>query len=400
MNDFSLRFRFAILIAVVAISGFSQGMLMPVIAILFEQADVSSSINGLHSAGMYIGILLAAPFMEGALRKLGYRSLILFGGVIFIVCLAFFPIWQSLWFWFILRFLIGVGNSMLQIGSQTWITAFSSPSKRGRNIALYGLFFGLGFGVGPMMIRLVAINEALPFIISSGLSAIVCLGLLCLKNEFPEKNTEKHSLIGTFKRFGTVWKYAWVAFLLPFGFGFLESSLNGNFPVYALRVGLDINALSIILPSFAIGSILSQLPLGILSDHFGRKRILTFVTIAGFLTFTAAGVLQQSVIGLFTCLFLAGMLVGSTYSLGIAYMVDLLPKQLLPSGNILCGILFSLGSVSGPFIGGLTIQYLEGISFFYTISLILLIISIALISFKPKSNWQLTTKPHEEKIGY
>lgn len=73
------------------------------------------------------------------------------------------------------------------------------------------------------------------------------------------------------KRFGQVWKYAWAALLPPFGYGFLEASLNGNFPVYALRTGIDINAVSFILPAFAIGGIVFQLPLGILSDKYGRK---------------------------------------------------------------------------------------------------------------------------------
>ncbi|SEM95415.1 Predicted arabinose efflux permease, MFS family [Mesobacillus persicus] len=375
-------FRFWILVSIVAISGFSQGMLLPLIAIILEQDGVSSALNGFHATGLYIGILLASPLMEAPLRRFGYKPIILAGGFLVAISLAFFPLWKSFWFWFLLRLLIGIGDQLLHFGTQTWITSSSPKDRLGRNIALYGLFFGIGFTVGPMMTRLLEINEALPFIISCSISLIAWVFVWFLKNEFPETDMETTSFLGTMKRFGKVFKYAWVAFLPPFGYGFLEASLNGNFPVYALRSGIEISAVSIILPAFAAGSIVFQLPLGILSDRLGRKNILLAVMFAGFICFTVAGLLQGSIIGLLVCFFVAGMLVGSTFSLGISFMADLLPKKLLPSGNLLISIFFSFGSITGPFIGGLSIEYLKGASFFYVISTMLLIIFIALLSFR------------------
>lgn len=375
-------FRFWILVSIVAISGFSQGMLLPLIAIILEQDGVSSSLNGFHATGLYIGILLASPLMEAPLRRFGYKPIILTGGFLVAMSLAFFPLWKSFWFWFLLRLLIGIGDQLLHFGTQTWITSSSPKDRLGRNIALYGLFFGIGFTVGPMMTRLLEINEALPFIISCSISLIAWVFVWFLKNEFPESDMETTSFLGTMKRFGKVFKYAWVAFLPPFGYGFLEASLNGNFPVYALRSGIEVSAVSIILPAFAAGSIVFQLPLGILSDRLGRKNILLTVMFAGFICFTIAGLLQDSIIGLLVCFFVAGMLVGSTFSLGISFMADLLPKQLLPSGNLLISIFFSFGSITGPFIGGLSIEYLKGASFFYVISTMLLVIFIALLSFR------------------
>ncbi|UQD51193.1 MFS transporter [Bacillus methanolicus] len=382
---YSQNLRFWILIGIVAISGFSQGMLLPLIAIIFEKDGISSSFNGIHASALYIGILFASPLMEAPLRKFGFKPIILFGGLAVAVSLGLFPVWKSFWFWFILRLLIGIGDHMLHFGTQTWITTFSPENKRGRNISLYGLFFGLGFAAGPVMTRFIEINESLPFVISAAISLVAWFTILLLKNEYPEQGLETNSFFGTMKRFGQVWIYAWAALLPPFGYGFLEASLNGNFPVYALRTGIDINAVSFILPAFAIGGIVFQLPLGILSDKYGRKNILISIMLSGFICFTAAGLLKESAIGLVVCFFLAGMLVGSTFSLGISYMADLLPKQLLPAGNLMCGIFFSFGSISGPFIGGLVIEYLKGASFFYVISFMLLLIFIALAVYQPKN---------------
>lgn len=379
------KIRFSALIILVAVSGFSQGMLLPLIAIIFEQDGVSSGLNGLNATGLYLGILLISPFMEIPLRKFGYKPLIVFGGLSVIIAFLLFPILDSFWFWFILRMIIGIGDHTLHFTTQTWITAFTPMNRRGRNISIYGLSFGIGFAVGPLLTNLIEINRTLPFVVASAISLVAWLTVFLLKNEFPDEDLETATVFGTIHRFKKVAKYAWVAFLPPFGYGFLEASLNGNFPIYALRLNMDVQQVSIILPAFAAGSIITQIPLGILSDSLGRKRILQYVLFGGFSIFLTAALIEQTVTGLFICFFIAGMLVGSTFSLGISYMTDLLPKQLLPAGNIICGIVFSLGSISGPFFGGLAIQYLPSGNFLLVISMILLLIFIAINQFKQKS---------------
>jgi len=375
---------FWILVCIVSISGFSQGMLLPLIAVIFEKDGLSSSLNGINATALYIGILLASPFMEYPLRKFGYRPLIMVGGLIVIISLAMFPLWKSFWFWFFLRFLIGVGDHALHFGTQTWITSFSPENRRGRNISLYGFAFGLGFAVGPLMTPLVKIHEALPFLLSSAMCLIGWVLLFWIKNEYPEEEggVGINTLSDTIGRFSKVWKYAWVAFLPPLGYGFLESSLSGSFPVYGLRTGLNVTQVSILLTSLAIGGLVTQLPLGVLSDRFGRRKVLTIVLFLGFVCFTAASFLEAYFIPLTISIFVAGMCIGSLFSLGISLMADLLPKNLLPTGNIFCGIFFSFGSLIGPFLGGTFIQFFEGLSFFLIVSGVLLIISLAMISFK------------------
>jgi MFS family permease len=375
------NFQFWILVGIVAISGFSQGMLLPLIAVIFEQSGVSSSLNGLNATALYIGILLVSPFMELPLRKYGYKPVIIFGSAMVIISLAMFPLWKSFWFWFALRLVIGIGDHSLHFATQTWITSTSPTNKRGRNISLYGLFFGIGFAAGPLMTPLVNINPTLPFMASAGLCLIGWFCLFTLKNDFPEQEIGKNSFIETIKRFSKAWKYGWIAFLPPFAYGFLESSLNGSFPVYGLRIGLEVSNVSIVLSAFAIGSIITQLPLGMLSDQFGRRKILVIVLFLGFLSFTAASFLEHSILGLFLSFLFAGMVVGSTFSLGISYMTDLMPRNLLPTGNLLCGVFFSVGSLSGPIIGGLFIQFFRNISFFHIVSTILIMISSLIFMF-------------------
>ena len=164
-QDTYAKRRFWVLVAIVSISGFSQGMLLPLISIIFERDGVSSALNGLNATGLYIGTLLISPFIEKPLRKFGYKPVILTGGAIVLISLMLFPLWKSLLFWFILRLFIGIGDNALHFASQTWITSTAHHETLGKSIAIYGLSFGVGFAVGPLMVPLVNISEALPFIV-------------------------------------------------------------------------------------------------------------------------------------------------------------------------------------------------------------------------------------------
>src|SRR5699024_3881317 len=122
---------------------------------------------------LYLGILIASPFMEKPLRQFGYKPIIMTGGILVFVSLALFPAWQAIWFWFILRMTVGIGYQMIHFGTQTWITSTATKVTRGKIISMYGLSFGIRYALGPLMTRLISVNEALPFHVSAFLSMSV-----------------------------------------------------------------------------------------------------------------------------------------------------------------------------------------------------------------------------------
>jgi MFS family permease len=377
-------YRYWVLVGMVMIAGFSQGMLLPLLAIMLEQIGISSSLNGLNAAGLYIGILLISPFIEKPVRHFGYKPVIVTGLMLVVISLLLFPFWQVFWFWFILRVIVGIGDNLIHYATQVWITSTSPKEKRGRSLSIYGLAFGIGFGIGPLMTRLLSINEFLPFIIASLTSLISWIFILRLRNEWPDNELETSSRLNTFARYKKVFSLAWFALLPGFCYGYLEASLHGNFPVYALRSGITIEWVSILLPSFVLGSLITQLPLGMLSDKIGRKNVLMSVLFFGLVSFITMPFLESSMIGLLICFIIAGMFLGSLFSLGIAYLADLIPSSLIPTGNVVVSICFALGSIAGPVVGGIFIDVFENGSIFYSISGMLFIVFIAGFIFSQK----------------
>ncbi|MGN7478458.1 MFS transporter [Solibacillus silvestris] len=372
--------RFIILVIIVSISGFSQGMLLPLISVIFEGDGVSSTLNGLNATGLYIGTLLISPFIEQPLRKYGYKPIIVCGGALVFMSLFLFPFWKSVMFWFILRLLIGIGDHALHFSTQTWITSTTASHKLGKSMSIYGISFGVGFAVGPLFVPLIKISESFPFIVSSALCLAAWSLVFILKNEKPEALVGDANQTG-FTRYKLAIKYGWIAFLPPFVYGFLESSLNALFPVYALRKEFDLAFVSIILACFSIGAILMQFPLGALGDKIGRRKVIISGLLVGSAFFLTGSFFEHSELFVAAVFLCAGMCVGSMFSLGITYMTDLTPKELLPTGNLLCGIFFSLGSLTGPFLGGVYLEIFPDNGFLFVISMMLLTVAVLILIF-------------------
>ncbi|MEN0642782.1 MFS transporter [Alkalicoccobacillus gibsonii] len=375
-------YRFSMLIVMVAIAGFAQGMLLPLLSILLEEAGVSSSLNGLNATALYIGVLLASPFIEKPVRTFGYKPVITVGLLVMTISLILLPIWAFFWFWFVLRMVIGIADNMVHYATQVWITSTSTAKNRGRNISIYGLAFGLGFGAGPLMIHLLKVAEWLPFVIAAVLTFITWLFVSRLANEFPSQDIDTRAPQTTWARYRSVVKMAWFSLLPGFAYGYLEASLHGNYPVYALRSGLSIDQVSLLLPAFVVGGLLTQLPLGLASDKFGRKIILLTIATLGSACFFLMIAVEHSPTMLFLLFLAGGGCVGSLYSLGVAFMADLVPTYLLPTANVMMAVSFGLGSISGPLIGGWLIEMVEQGSVYYSIGGMLVLVVVAGLLFK------------------
>ncbi|GED68948.1 putative MFS-type transporter YfkF [Brevibacillus reuszeri] len=370
----STRYTFWVLILVVSIAGLSQGLSIPLLAVLLEQQGVSTVMNGLNAAALYIGMVLISPWLEIPLRRIGYRSTILVGMVLLTIATALIPLFSHLIVWFFLRMLMGIGDSSLHYSSQMWVTKIASPKTRGRDLSMYGLAYGVGFSVGPLGLNLLPLGIWVPFGTLLVLYVVAFILLARIKNEFPDKivQTEKKQ-----NKYATVLRVGWLALIPSFLYGFMETSLNGSFPVYALRTGLSIEWVSLILPSFVVGSIILQMPLGSLSDRIGRKQVMLVCAIVGGIAFFLFPLSGENVYVMMVLLAIAGAAVGSFYSLGLAYSADLLPASMVPTAGIIAGINFGVASILAPNVNGVLMQVWEPWTIFWLMGALLIVFAAA-----------------------
>lgn len=371
--------KLTILIMVVVVAGMSQGMLMPLLTILLDRSGVSTDANGINATALYIGIFSTMFFIEKPVRRFGYKPVIVTGMCLVIMATCLFPAWQQLGFWFILRLLVGVGDSALHYATQLWIVSSSPKEHRGRNISLYGMAYGIGFSLGPIGITLLKAGIWVPFLTTSGFFLIILLLLLKLPGERPERGERTEAV---HKRASKVIAIAWFPLITSLLFGYMESSMNSNFPLYGLRIGLAEPEIGMLLPVIGIGSLIMQLPLGIWSDRIGRQKILIASGLTGAAAFLCIPLAGANLWGIGLLFGIAGGMVGSFFSLGLAYAADILPRHLLPTANVLASIQYSLGSIAGPLIGGMAIRYSSVASIFYVLGLIYIGFALSGLMFR------------------
>ncbi|WP_256442688.1 MFS transporter [Cohnella sp. LGH] len=379
----SFRYRLIVLLLAVVVAGMSQGLLLPLLSIMLERSGVSSDMNGLNSAAMYIGIFCTMFFIERPVKRYGYRNVIVAGIAIVSMAGILFPLTESLAVWFVLRLLVGVGDSALHYTTQLWIVSSSPAEGRGKYISFYGMAYGIGFSVGPLGINLLPLGKAVPFLTTSAFFVVVLLLALRLRNEYPEpikKDAAREN------RFMATYRIAWFVLIPGLLYGLMESSMNSSFPLYGLRIGLEGHWISLLLLAFGVGSLVLQLPLGMLSDRIGRKPVLIVCGLTGALAFLAIPAAGSQVAVLFLLFAVAGGVVGSFFTLGLAYAADILPRAMLPTANVIASIHFSIGSMMGPTLGGYGIRYVSIHSIFLFLGAAFLVFSLLGFGFRAKHN--------------
>ena len=376
-----LRFRFFILMLIVFISGLIQGALIPLLSTLIERDGAPAWLNGLNATMLYLGVIVSAPLLERFVRKYGFRPTIVLGILLTAFATFVLPVWPSLLIWAIMRLIIGFGDSALHYGSQVWVTSASDKRSLGRAMAYYGMSFSLGFAVGPLIAPLVDVYFWLPFLILLFFCLASFFLIFKVENEYPEAEITKTDSKGRIRLIFTGAGYT----LLPaFTYGFLEASLNANFPIFTVRSGMSLTETSTLITTFIVTSILVQLPLGRLADRYGKKRILQIVLTLGTFVFALANIAVDHYVWLIVLFAVAGAGLGSTYSLGLAHMTEVLPRSLLPTGNMLYSISFSIGSITGPMIGALWLSLPKDV-YFFMYTFILGILATRLLTSKSKS---------------
>ncbi|GAA0379395.1 MFS transporter [Paenibacillus motobuensis] len=374
---------FFLLTLVIIISGLSQGLLLPVLAIFMEERGIPSSVNGMHAAALYVGSFAMTLVAERVLGRTGFKKLLIGGMIAVMVALPIFPLVSNLSIWFVLRLIVGIGDSAIHFTSQLWLLLLSPKERRGRNLSLYGMSYGLGFSFGPFGIRLLSYGQLLPFLLLSILTAVgVLLVILRMPNMYPERAAGS---VKETRKYGRIYRLAWFALFTPLLYGYMESTMNSNFPIYGLRIGLSAEQIATLLPFFGIGGLILQLPLGMLSDRYSRKVVLMIAGLGGGGLFLIAPLAGNSFWGLLLLFLGAGGLVGSFFSLGLAYAADLLPAALLPAANVIASFHFSLGSILGPNVGGAAMEFISPGTLFILLGSLYVLFTLAGFGFRKQT---------------
>ncbi|MCY4035591.1 MAG: MFS transporter [Hyphomicrobiales bacterium] len=339
------------LIASITASGASIGMIIPLLAVSMERMDISSTVIGLNSAMPPMASLLVTPFIPRLLPLIPARLFLPGCLCLSICCVLLYGIFPNVWFWFPLRFLNGIAIGGLFVVSEVWLNVIAEERWRGRLIGVYASFFALGFAIGPILFRFTGLDGFLPYLAICGVLSLAFPPLLLIPRESPKELLARPTM-AMFR----LLHIAPAALMAVFVFGMLEAKMLTLLSIYALRTGLDEYTSILTITVFAAGNVLWPLPIGMLADMIDRRVGLLLCALGGL----ASAVMLPFIIAtpeiFFPLLFLFGGIVSGLYTVGLTLVGQRFRGANITAANALFLVLYSLGSLSGPIVGGVSMD--------------------------------------------
>ncbi|AEG30946.1 MFS transporter [Thiomicrospira cyclica] len=357
----------------IALLATGYGMLMTFIGVFLKQDGLSESVIGLINAAFFLGAMLAAVFSQKLIVTVGHaRSFSAFSAIMVIAFLGH-ALFYDPWFWALLRFVSGFAYYALLIVLESWLNEKSSTQDRGKVLAIYTIIFFLSTALGQLILTF-DVEPVQVFILGS---------VLVLWSLFMIAITRiTQPILKPFERYSMpkIYAIAPLALLGSFVGGVFVGAFYTMMPLFALNVTNQASVVAFFMALTILGGLVAQWPVGLLSDRFGRRRLLAWT---GFfsvgvlvLLMLVSGLVTDSVYVLYLLGFLLGMSLFSIYPLSVARANDEMDesKDLVEISRTL---LFSYGS--GSFVAPLVLGVALGISttlFFAVLALVALVLGI------------------------
>jgi len=311
-------------------------------------------------------VLAGAAFVPALARRFAVKPLLLLALLIAGLSLLSFALTNDYWAWLAIRGVFAGALSILFVTSEYWINAIAPPRQRGFVLGIYETSLAAGFAAGPLILGFAGIAGATPFVVAIILFSLAALPIVLWSGKAPEiESAPSVPVLG----FLTSLPAAALAGMLH---GAIETASLGLLPVYALRAGLSPETGALFVSLFALGNILFQLPIGFVSDHTDRGKLLLSLGVFGLCGAIALAVTGPSRLVLFCFLLVVwGGGVGSLYAVGLAHLGSYYSGPDLAGANAAFIMLYSLGMLGGPPMAGFGMDLVPPSGFFFSIAALL-----------------------------
>ena len=343
----SLAAVFASTLGVGLIFGFQP----PLIALILERRGAPSFEIGAITSASTMAVIVLGPLYPRAIAWLGLKRAIVAGTALAVAVLLLMPLLTSAVAWFALRFLTGCALGLAWIASEIWLNRLATDASRGTIMGVYATVFALGVVAGPLMLQLTGTDGWAPFSVGALALALTAVPLVRVGHVPPAAYDAEPP-----RSLSALLRAAPVVMLAALVAGLVESADLSLLPVFGLQSGLDERYALLLVTVFLAGNVILQLPIGGLADRFGRRFVLAACALAstfGPLLLPPAMALP---VLLWPLLFVWGGTMYGFYTQGIALLGESYAARELPGANTVFVMVYCLGGVIGPSLGGLAMD--------------------------------------------
>ena len=354
-------------ILAISLAGVVAGINLPLSTLTLKHWGISSSIIGLAASMMGLSAAVTTPFLPRMVNLFGQIPVLRVSLVTLPLAILALPIFQNLYAWFLLRFIIGLAATVIWVLSEIWINSFAEDRTRGRIIAIYTSLLSLGFIIGVLIMSFTSVETFGGFYISASLAIVVALPLWSMKDigdfEAPMNISFSKYLFSSPILMGSSWMM-----------GFLYAASAGLLPVFALPyVNEDYTAASRTVAWLASGELMLPLLIGWLADKYDKRKLMILLTIIAIFVLFLIPVFFHLPMLRFLFLFLLGGVTMGFYVLGLTMLGEQYKGQVLVSANASFIFFLSIGEILGPPIIGRAMDIFGNSAFGWAMGIISLL---------------------------
>jgi MFS family permease len=350
-------------IAAISAVGIAIGLGLPLLTVLLEKRGIPASLTGLNTAMAGVAAMIAAPITTKIAHSLGVASTMLWAVLIAAVSSLGFYYIENFWAWFPLRIVFHGAITALFILSEFWINVAAPSRKRGLVLGVYATVLSIGFALGNVIFSLVGSSGFLPFGVGSAIILLAAIPIFWARHESPVLDEKP---MGHFLRYLMLVPTASFA---VFVFGAVEAGGMALFPIFASKEGFSEAQAGFLLSVMAIGNVVFQIPVGLLSDHIrDRRKLLTTIGTVGLIgSILLPFVTQDWRVFSFLLLIFGGAIAG-LYTVGLSHLGSRFRGAELAAANAAFIFSYAVGTVVGPQAIGIGMDLVGGHGYAWVIT--------------------------------
>lgn len=360
----------------IAIAGIGFGLVTPVAVILLEKNHTPGYITGIVTMTGYFAIFLFSPYAGKLYYKYNLKKVLIIGMILWSLGAAGHIFWRNLIILFIVKVIMGIGGTLVFIGTEVLINYCSNETNRGKNIGLYATLLSAGIAVGTLLIWTVEIKDYLPFVLGSCIMLFVTLFI-----QFKFYNLYLGNSKNQLKEKFSFFDMPMLGVFSSFIYGLFESSVVVALPLYSLRIGFTENEVSYLLASFVTGGIILLYFISRFADFYSKYNVLLIISFLLFILFLFP-IFSHNFLFLIIMLFILGGIIPAFYTVGLSYTAEKVENKYITFANSYYIMLYGLGTIIGPIFGSLLVDWNLKIGFWLISSILCLMFFIVFSSNK------------------
>jgi MFS family permease len=326
--------------------GVGMGLSLPLLSLILERSGVSATLNGANTTVGALAMIVVSPFIPAIAARFGTARFLIACYIVAAAALVSFRATNDLVAWFVLRFVLNSALQGLFIVSEVWINQIAKESTRGRLVAVYTSIFSAGFALGPIIIQSLGTTGWAPFIAGGAAMLLAMAPVVVAGHLVPAvEHAPARAMFGFILRSPS-------AAAAGAGYGAIEACAATFLTIYAVRLGSPEADATLLVAALGLGNMLLVPLLGWLADKVDRRWVLMLCGFAGVVGAALLPATGGAGLPGLLLVFIWGGFIAGLYAVGLAHLGANFKGSELAAANAAYAILYALGSMVGPGLGG------------------------------------------------